>query len=102
MWGKTYVLFYSFQTGWLDCPPSGQEICCMIPSKVPLGESFNDCIFPGKRYSFKQVIHQQRVLGRKVSRTYPKNVILHLDVSLSVSYASLTLIFSWILNFEQE
>ncbi|GAU13939.1 hypothetical protein TSUD_262660, partial [Trifolium subterraneum] len=66
--------------GWLDCPASGQEICCMIPSKVPLGESFNDCIFPGKRYSFKQVIHQQRVLGRKLglvidltntSRYYP-------------------------------
>eukprot|EP00256_Glycine_max_P069015 XP_025983610.1 mRNA-capping enzyme isoform X2 [Glycine max] len=52
--------------GWLDCPSSGQEICCMIPSKVPLGESFNDCIPPGKRYSFKQVIHQQRVLGRKL------------------------------------
>ncbi|XP_004514944.1 uncharacterized protein [Cicer arietinum] len=52
--------------GWLDCPASGQEICYMIPSKVPLGESFNDCIFPGKRYSFKQVVHQQRVLGRKL------------------------------------
>ncbi|XP_027334116.1 mRNA-capping enzyme-like isoform X2 [Abrus precatorius] len=66
--------------GWLDCPSSGQEICCMIPSKVPLGESFNDCIAPGKRYSFKQVIHQQRVIGRKLglvidltntSRYYP-------------------------------
>jgi len=65
--------------GWLDCPSSGQEICCMIPSKVPLGESFNDCIPPGKRYSFKQVIHQQRVLGRKVSRIYSENVILHLN-----------------------
>ncbi|CAL5192252.1 unnamed protein product [Lathyrus oleraceus] len=52
--------------GWLDCPSSGQEIFGMIPSKVPLGESFNDYIFPGKRYSFKQVIHQQRVLGRKL------------------------------------
>ncbi|XP_022966528.1 mRNA-capping enzyme isoform X1 [Cucurbita maxima] len=52
--------------GWLDCPAFGQEICCMIPSKVPLGESFNDCITPGKRYSFKQVIHQQRVWGRKL------------------------------------
>ncbi|XP_031276098.1 mRNA-capping enzyme [Pistacia vera] len=52
--------------GWLDCPPSGSEIDCMIPSKVPLGESFNDCIPPGKRYSFKQVIHQQRVSGRKL------------------------------------
>ncbi|OIV89605.1 hypothetical protein TanjilG_15800 [Lupinus angustifolius] len=66
--------------GWLECPSFGQEICCMVPSKVPLGESFNDCIFPGKRYSFKQVIHQQRVLGRKLglvidltntSRYYP-------------------------------
>ncbi|KAK7287468.1 hypothetical protein RIF29_00748 [Crotalaria pallida] len=66
--------------GWLDCPSFGQEICNMVPSKVPLGESFNDCIAPGKRYSFKQVIHQQRVLGRKLglvidltntSRYYP-------------------------------
>ncbi|BBH06237.1 mRNA capping enzyme family protein [Prunus dulcis] len=53
-------------SGWLDCPASGQEIFCMIPSKVPLGESYNDCVPPGKRYSFKQVIHQQRVLGRKL------------------------------------
>ena len=53
--------------GWLDCPAAGNEICCMIPSKVPLGEAYNDCIAPGKRYSFKQVVHQQRVLGRKVS-----------------------------------
>ncbi|KAJ8899770.1 hypothetical protein K2173_019470 [Erythroxylum novogranatense] len=52
--------------GWLDCPPSGSEIMCIIPSKVPLGEFYNDCIPPGKRYSFKQVIHQQRVLGRKL------------------------------------
>ncbi|GAY49864.1 hypothetical protein CUMW_122290 [Citrus unshiu] len=53
--------------GWLDCPPFGQEIGgCIIPSKVPLSEFFNDCIPPGKRYSFKQVIHQLRVLGRKL------------------------------------
>ncbi|MBA0804222.1 hypothetical protein Gohar_014367, partial [Gossypium harknessii] len=52
--------------GWLDCPSVGQEIGCIIPSKVPLGESYNDCVPPGKRYSFKQVIHQQRVLGRKL------------------------------------
>ncbi|XP_071723071.1 uncharacterized protein [Rutidosis leptorrhynchoides] len=52
--------------GWLDCPAYGQEIGCIVPSKVPLGESFNDCIVPGKRYSFRQVIHQQRVLGRKL------------------------------------
>ncbi|PRQ43021.1 putative mRNA (guanine-N(7)-)-methyltransferase [Rosa chinensis] len=53
-------------SGWLDCPSSGQEIYCMIPSKVPLCESYNDCVPPGRRYSFKQVIHQQRVLGRKL------------------------------------
>ncbi|XP_039059115.1 mRNA-capping enzyme-like isoform X2 [Hibiscus syriacus] len=52
--------------GWLDCPSAGQEIGCIIPSKVPLGEGYNDCIPPSKRYSFKQVIHQQRVLGRKL------------------------------------
>ncbi|KAG8374389.1 hypothetical protein BUALT_Bualt11G0126800 [Buddleja alternifolia] len=52
--------------GWLDCPASGQEIGCLIPSKVPLGESFNEDILPGKRYSFRQVVHQQRVLGRKL------------------------------------
>ncbi|KAK7294637.1 hypothetical protein RJT34_17527 [Clitoria ternatea] len=66
--------------GWLDCPSFGHEIFCMVPSKVPLGESFNDYIVPGKRYSFKQVMHQQRVLGRKLglvidltntSRYYP-------------------------------
>ncbi|MCD7456514.1 hypothetical protein HAX54_031952 [Datura stramonium] len=52
--------------GWLDCPASGQEIGCIIPSKVPLDETFNDCVLPGKRYSFRQVLHQQRVLGRKL------------------------------------
>ncbi|OVA10755.1 Dual specificity phosphatase [Macleaya cordata] len=52
--------------GWLDCPPFGQNIGCIIPSKVPLGESFNDCVIPGKRYSLRQVIHQLRVLGREL------------------------------------
>lgn len=52
--------------GWLDCPAFGQEIGCIIPSKVPLGETFNEFVLPGKRYSFRQVIHQQRVLGRKL------------------------------------
>lgn len=52
--------------GWLDCPSAGDELFCLIPSKVPLGEAYNDCIVPGKRYSFKQVIHQQRVSGKKL------------------------------------
>ncbi|KAJ0752601.1 putative protein-tyrosine phosphatase [Helianthus annuus] len=43
--------------GWLDCPTYGQEIGGIVPSKVPLGEAYNDCIVPGKRYSFRQIIH---------------------------------------------
>lgn len=50
--------------GWINCPAVGQPLANLIPSKVPLGEAFNDCITPGKRYSSKQVVHQQRVLGR--------------------------------------
>ncbi|XP_077225488.1 uncharacterized protein LOC143858668 [Tasmannia lanceolata] len=53
--------------GWLGCPAYGQNIGCIIPSKVPLGEFYNDYVVPGKRYSLKQVIHQQRVLGRELS-----------------------------------
>ena len=70
---KSSCIIFSFSNlfaGWLDCPAVGQEIGCIIPSKVPLDESYNDCVPPGKRYSFKQVIHQQRVLGRKVYRKY--------------------------------
>ncbi|KAH6798383.1 mRNA capping enzyme family protein [Perilla frutescens var. frutescens] len=52
--------------GWLDCPAHGNEIGCLVPSKVPLGEFFNEDILPGKRYSSKQVVHQQRVAGRKI------------------------------------
>ncbi|RAL39285.1 unnamed protein product [Cuscuta campestris] len=50
--------------GWLDCPASGKEISYIIPSKVPLSETFNNDVLPGKRYSIRQVLHQQRVLGR--------------------------------------
>ncbi|XP_028762231.1 mRNA-capping enzyme isoform X3 [Neltuma alba] len=51
--------------GWLDCPAYGQDIGCIIPSKVPLGESFDD-IVPSQKYSPKQAIFQQRQLGREV------------------------------------
>ncbi|XP_024037347.1 mRNA-capping enzyme isoform X3 [Citrus clementina] len=72
--------------GWLDCPPFGQEIGgCIIPSKVPLSEFFNDCIPPGKRYSFKQVIHQLRVLGRKVNEVN-KNLGLVIDLTNTTRY----------------
>jgi len=56
-----------FLTGWLDCPGFGLEIGCIIPSKVPLSESYNEHVPPGKRYSFKQVVRNQRINGRKVS-----------------------------------
>ncbi|TQD99326.1 hypothetical protein C1H46_015115 [Malus baccata] len=51
--------------GWVGCPAYGGEISCIIPSKAPLGESFNDHI-AGATYTPKQVIHQQRLLGREV------------------------------------
>ncbi|XP_068338757.1 uncharacterized protein [Pyrus communis] len=51
--------------GWVGCPANGGEISCIIPSKVPLGESFNDHI-AGETYTPKQVIHQQRLLGREL------------------------------------
>lgn len=48
--------------GWLGCPAHGQELGCIIPSKVPLGESFNDHI-PNNKYTPKQAILQQRALA---------------------------------------
>lgn len=40
--------------GWLDCPSFGNEIGFIIPSKVPLSESYNSDLPPDKRYAFKQ------------------------------------------------
>jgi hypothetical protein len=57
---------FFFLTGWLDCPGFGLEIGCIIPSKVPLSESYNEHVPPGKRYSFKQVVRNQRINGRKL------------------------------------
>ncbi|CAL9774093.1 unnamed protein product [Musa acuminata subsp. burmannicoides] len=52
--------------GWLDCPSYGQCIGNIIPSKVPLDETYNDSVLPGKRYSSKQVINKQRRQGREL------------------------------------
>ncbi|XP_024013892.1 mRNA-capping enzyme isoform X2 [Eutrema salsugineum] len=52
--------------GWLDCPGFGLEIGYIIPSKVPLSESYNEHVPPGKRYSFKQVVRNQGINGRKL------------------------------------
>ncbi|KAJ4898297.1 mRNA capping enzyme family protein [Raphanus sativus] len=57
---------YKLPQGWLDCPASGHEIGFIVPSKVPLNEAYNNHVPPGSRYSFKQVIHNQRIAGRKL------------------------------------
>ncbi|XP_069145369.1 uncharacterized protein [Solanum lycopersicum] len=57
---------YSLPKGWLYCPPYGDNIGLIIPSKVPLSESFNKNIPPGESYTPKEVIDQQRSLGREI------------------------------------
>uniref|UniRef100_A0ACD5ZXK4 Uncharacterized protein n=1 Tax=Avena sativa TaxID=4498 RepID=A0ACD5ZXK4_AVESA len=52
--------------GWLDCPAFGEPIDRIIPSKVPLDETFNESVPPGKRYSSKQAINKQRKAGREI------------------------------------
>ncbi|KAL4612007.1 hypothetical protein ACB092_08G167400 [Castanea dentata] len=62
---KTNRTTITIPSGWLECPAVGEEICGFIlPSKVPLCDSFK--VPHEKRFSFKQLIHQQRVLGRKI------------------------------------
>lgn len=54
--------------GWLDCPSLGQQILgCILPSKVPLDESFQTNIPPGKTYTFKQVIQRVENSNGKLS-----------------------------------
>ncbi|XP_055813289.1 uncharacterized protein LOC129882838 isoform X2 [Solanum dulcamara] len=57
---------YSVPAGWLYCPPYGDNIGLIIPSKVPLTESFNKNIPPGESYTPKEVIDKQRCLGREI------------------------------------
>ncbi|XP_049354303.1 uncharacterized protein LOC125818811 isoform X3 [Solanum verrucosum] len=57
---------YSVPKGWLYCPPYGDNIGLIIPSKVPLSESFNKNIPPGESYTPKEVIDRQRCLGREI------------------------------------
>lgn len=53
--------------GWMDCPPFGKWLGgSIVPSKVPLDETYNDAVLPGKRYSSKQVINGQRRFGREL------------------------------------
>ncbi|XP_078158081.1 uncharacterized protein LOC144553751 [Carex rostrata] len=52
--------------GWLDCPAFGQCIDKLIPSKVPLDETYNESVPPGKRYSSKQLITKQKKAGHEI------------------------------------
>nr|GEV66438.1 retrovirus-related Pol polyprotein from transposon TNT 1-94 [Tanacetum cinerariifolium] len=56
----------SLSEGWSHCPPYGDALNFIKPSKVPLKESFNDKIIIHKRYSPQQAILQQRHLGREL------------------------------------
>ncbi|OMO96009.1 hypothetical protein COLO4_15555 [Corchorus olitorius] len=54
-------------SGWLDCPSLGHEILgCILPSKVPLSESYQGSIPPCKIYSFNQVIQWVENSGRNL------------------------------------
>nr|GEU81907.1 mRNA-capping enzyme-like isoform X2 [Tanacetum cinerariifolium] len=70
----------SLPAGWLDCPPYGVALGFIIPSKVPLKESFNDKIIIDKRYSPQQAILQQRRLGRELG------LVIDLTVGSQIGY----------------
>nr|GEW09615.1 mRNA-capping enzyme-like isoform X5 [Tanacetum cinerariifolium] len=70
----------SLPAGWLDCPPYGDALGFIIPSKVPLKESFNDKIIIDKRYSPQQAILQQRRLGRELG------LVIDLTVRSQIGY----------------
>nr|GEV66436.1 retrovirus-related Pol polyprotein from transposon TNT 1-94 [Tanacetum cinerariifolium] len=62
----THDMANSLPEGWSQCPPYADALNFIIPSKVPLKESFNDKIIIHKRYSPQQAILQQRRLGREL------------------------------------
>ncbi|XP_026663529.1 mRNA-capping enzyme-like isoform X2 [Phoenix dactylifera] len=64
--GRSYGRVKEVPQGWLDCPAYGQCIGYIIPSKVPLDETYNESVVPGKRYSSRQVINKQRRGGREL------------------------------------
>nr|CAB3489660.1 unnamed protein product [Digitaria exilis] len=63
---KRYSRIKEAPQGWLDCPAFGEPIDKIIPSKVPLDETFNESVPPGKRYSSKQLVNKQRKAGREI------------------------------------
>ncbi|OAE31821.1 hypothetical protein AXG93_1838s1310 [Marchantia polymorpha subsp. ruderalis] len=54
--------------GWLDCPSMGEPCANLfIPTKVPLGERFNEVIPAGKRFSKTHVLRHQRANAREIA-----------------------------------
>ncbi|RAL37869.1 hypothetical protein DM860_000563 [Cuscuta australis] len=56
----------SIPYGWLSCPPHGDSIGGLIPSKVPLSDAFNKNISRIKRYTPSQAIYDQKCLCREI------------------------------------
>eukprot|EP00271_Cylindrocystis_brebissonii_P018745 TRINITY_DN5443_c1_g1_i1.p1 TRINITY_DN5443_c1_g1~~TRINITY_DN5443_c1_g1_i1.p1 ORF type:complete len:787 (-),score=173.00 TRINITY_DN5443_c1_g1_i1:153-2513(-) len=52
--------------GWEACPPLGEPIGNLIPSKAPLGEVFKAVIEPGKRHSPEIIFNNQKKKQRNV------------------------------------
>ncbi|EOA22740.1 hypothetical protein CARUB_v10003452mg [Capsella rubella] len=65
----------SIPQGWLDCPSYGQEIGFIVPSKVPLSESYNNCVPRDKTYTLKQLLTNGR-----------KNLGLVIDLTNTTRY----------------
>ncbi|KAL1225266.1 hypothetical protein V5N11_036186 [Cardamine amara subsp. amara] len=62
--------FRDLPQGWLNCPRFGQEIGFIIPSKVPLSESYNNDVPCDKRYTFKQwLTNGRKKLGLVIDLT---------------------------------
>ena len=51
--------------GWFDCPPCGEPIGLMIPSKTPMSAAY-DKIPAEKRYTPKMIVEEQAALGRQI------------------------------------
>lgn len=63
---RSHEIQKTLPDGWLDCPPCGQNIDYLIPCKVPLDDSYNNSIPPGRRYSSRQVILQTKRQNKEI------------------------------------
>lgn len=93
------MYFHGLISGWLDCPAFGEPIDKIIPSKVPLDETFNESVPPGKRYSSKQVVNKQRKAGREVSIVW---LIISSVYHMCYVWACCTYLYAkWVIHTEK-